>query len=79
MIFKMELNDFLIKAKIASYATAGEKDEIFNSDGSKELVYSENMFRYIDKYYGFNPFSGQEVVFNEKRSWNEQAGEYGWK
>ena len=59
----MELSKFLVKAKIATYASEGEGGEKDLEDGSKELTYEEEEFRYRDRYFGFNPFSGEEVVW----------------
>jgi hypothetical protein len=58
----MELKDFLVKAKLATYAS--QKPTKMNLiDGGKQLTLEHDEFRYKDKYYGFNPFSGQEVVW----------------
>ena len=59
----MELNNFLVKAKTRTYASVGEGGEENLPDGGKELEYSEGNFLYRDRYYGFNPFIGEEVVF----------------
>ena len=63
----MNLSQFLVKAKIATYATGGESSEKNLSDGGKELNFVEGHFHYRDKYYGFNPFSGQEVVWKDNK------------
>jgi len=60
----MELNKFLVKAKTRTYASVGERGEKILQDGCKELEYSEGNFLYCDRYYGFNPFIGEEVVFD---------------
>ena len=60
------LNDFLIKAKISGYATGGEGNEIKLPDGGKKFQCQEQGFEYRDVHYGFNPFSGQEVV---RKNW----------
>ena len=65
-----QLSKFLIKAKINTYASSGEGGEKILSDGSKEFEFEEKEFKYRDRYFGFNPFVGQEVVFqNEKIVW----------
>ena len=67
----MELSKFLVKAKIATYASVGEANERTLEDGAKELTFEDSTFKYRDRYYGFNPFIGQEVVFqNEKIVWS---------
>jgi len=57
----LELCKFLVKAKINTY-TSGREGTIL-TDGSKELTFEEGEFVYRDKYHGFNPFIGGEVVF----------------
>ena len=56
-----DLKRFLLKAKINSYASGREAKIL--EDFSKEFVYEENNFIYIDRYFGFNPFIGGEVVW----------------
>ena len=66
----MELIKFLIKAKINTYASSGEGGEQILNDGYKELVYNESDFKYQDRYYGFNPFIGQEIAWqSNKKIW----------
>jgi len=55
-----ELCRFLVKAKINTYASG--KEGAILRDGSKELVFREGKFLYRDKYFGSNPFTGEEVV-----------------
>lgn len=64
----MELNEFLVNAKKNSYA--GNAKELILADGGKELIYEEDKFKYRDRYYGFNPFFGQELVWkNNELIW----------
>jgi len=66
----MKLNEFLVKAKVNTYASSGEGRERTLNDGTKELTYEEGQFKYRDRYFGFNPFIGEEVVFeNNKVVW----------
>lgn len=66
----MELSEFLVKAKINTYASSGEGGERILEDGSKELSYEINEWKYRDRYFGFNPFIGEEVVWkNGKAVW----------
>jgi len=66
----MELKEFLIKAKINTYASSGEGGEKTLGDGSKELICADGEWKYRDRYFGFNPFIGEEVVWkNEKVVW----------
>lgn len=62
-----KLSKFLVKAKINTYASSGEGGEKILADGSKEFEFVEKGFRYRDRYFGFNPFIGQEVVFQNKK------------
>jgi len=65
-----QLSKFLVKAKINSYASSGEGGEKVLPDGSKELEFEEKEFKYRDRYFGFNPFIGEEIVWqNEKIVW----------
>ncbi|HLD57327.1 MAG TPA: DUF5680 domain-containing protein [archaeon] len=65
----MKLNEFITKAKIATYASGG-KEKVLGG-GIKELKYKHSGFEYRDRYCGFNPFSGQEIVWkNGKIVWS---------
>ena len=57
----MDLPEFLVKAKKATYA--GGATATVLEDGCKQLTYSEAGYEYRDRYYGNDPFAGQEVVF----------------
>lgn len=59
----MELEQFLVKAKVSAYASGGEGGEEMLTDGSKELTFQEGEFKYRDRYFGWNPFVGEEVVW----------------
>ena len=66
----MEFSTFLLKAKQKTYATGGEGTEENLEDGTRELSYREGSFFYRDRYFGFNPFIGEEVVWeNGKAVW----------
>ncbi len=62
----MELIEFIIKAKLSGYATGGESREKTFDDGSCGFEFESNGYRYLDRYYGFNPFSGTEHVYDAK-------------
>ncbi len=55
---------FLVRAKLAGYATAGEGGERDSDDRGKEFRFSDGGLAYRDRYYGFNPFAGEEVVWH---------------
>ena len=59
----MEFIAFLLKAKLKTYATGGEGNERDLEDGAREMSYREGEFFYRDRSFGFNPFAGQEVVW----------------
>jgi hypothetical protein len=65
----MDLLSFLIEAKKNTYASLRVTDKV-NKDGAKELIYENYPYKYKDRYYGYNPFIGQEVVFeNDNFVW----------
>lgn len=65
-----QLNKFLVKAKINTYASSGEGGEKILSDGSKEFEFIEEEFKYRDRYFGLNSFIGEEIVWeSEKAVW----------
>ena len=63
----MELSKFLVKAKIATYASEGEANERVLEDGAKELTFESDGYNYRDRYYGFNPFVGEEIVWKDDK------------
>lgn len=65
-----KLSEFLVKAKINTYASFGETGKEVLVDGGKELQFEEGGFKYRDKYFGSGSFIGEEIVFqNEKPVW----------
>lgn len=63
----MKLEQFLVKAKVSAYANEGEGGEGILADGCKELTFQEGEFRYRDRYFGWDPFVGEEVVWQSDR------------
>lgn len=59
----VELNKFLVRAKINTYASSGEDGEVVLEDGSRELSYKSGKWKYRDRHFGLNPFIGEEVVW----------------
>lgn len=74
---KMTLVEFIIKAKIAGYTAGGENEELSFDDGSKGFTYSSCEYKYIDRYYGFNPFSGTEHIYSNDDSLIWKMNYYG--
>lgn len=58
----MKWINFLIKAKRHSYADGGSQAQTL-ADGCRELVFVEGDLFYRDRYFGFDPFIGEEVLF----------------
>jgi hypothetical protein len=58
-----DLIDFMLKAKLSGYSANDERGKIEFDDGSVGFEFSQSRYRYIDRYYGFNPFSGTEHIF----------------
>ena len=67
MFIKKELLNFLIKAKIAGYASGEETQKIINDDLSKTLTFKKGSWKYHDNYFGGEPYGGREVVFFKKK------------
>ena len=63
----MDRNKFLVKAKVACYASEGEMNEEILDDGANQLKYQDGKFKYRDRYYGFNPFVGEEIVWEDDK------------
>lgn len=65
-----QLSKFLVEAKINTYALSSEGGEKILTDESKEFEFEEKEFKYRDRYFGFNPFIGEETVWqSEKVVW----------
>lgn len=62
----MDLSQFLVKAKMNAYA-GGERASA-SVDGSHEFSFQEDAFRYRDRYFGFNPFMGGEIVWQDGKA-----------
>ena len=63
----MKLHEFLVKAKISTYASGDDSKRVNLPDGSYELIFSEGDFKYRDRYFGGTAFSGEEVVWKKDR------------
>ena len=64
-----ELCSFLVRAKIRTYASG--REGVIVKNRSKELIFEEEDFRYRDRYFGSNPFIGEEVVFEKEGCFGE--------
>jgi Domain of unknown function (DUF5680) len=59
-----QLNEFIVRAKAATYVGDGEKAESCRP-GSHDLKFRGGSFSYLDSYFGGTDFIGQEVVYYE--------------
>lgn len=59
----MRLEQFLVKAKVGTYASGEAGETQILTDGGKELTFQVGEFKYRDRYFGWNPFVGEEVVW----------------
>ncbi len=63
------LNDFIVRAKAATYIGSG-KESRSSRPGSHDLEFHDGEFKYLDSYFGGADFIGEEVVyFEEKPVW----------
>ncbi len=58
------LIQFLVAAKKSTYAGALADSKKILTDGAREFNYANNIYIYRDRYYGSDPFAGEEVVFS---------------
>lgn len=59
---KIDIIQFLIRAKKATYAGKGA-ETVSSRPASHDLVYSENNLMYYDTYLGGDRFAGEEAVW----------------
>jgi hypothetical protein len=65
----MILADFLVYAKRRTYGSGAEPKKL--EDGSKEYLIQCEEYIYRDRFFGGNPFIGEEVVYrNNKPVWS---------
>ncbi|MHA2391418.1 MAG: DUF5680 domain-containing protein [Promethearchaeota archaeon] len=60
----MEIEDFLVMAKRLTYASKNSEPKQLE-DGSKEYLVEIEEYIYRDRYFGENPFVGEEIVFRD--------------
>ena len=63
----MDLAEFLVWAKRNTYGSSTTTPKK-RPDGSKEYFLSKQQYIYRDRYFGGNPFIGEEVVFMNKQA-----------
>ena len=59
----MTLLEFILEGKVSGYASGGEGQEKIFDDGSRGFEFVRAGYRYLDRYYGFNPFAGTEHIY----------------
>lgn len=64
--FTDQLNDFIVRAKAATYVGSG-RESSSSRPGSHDLEFREGAFQYLDSYFGGADFIGEEVVYFEKK------------
>ncbi|MCD4744484.1 MAG: DUF5680 domain-containing protein [Desulfobacteraceae bacterium] len=64
----MTLIDFILKVKLAGYATGGEGLEKKFDDGSIGFEIISDGYKYLDRYNGFNPFAGSEQIYDSNNT-----------
>jgi hypothetical protein len=62
----VELADFLVEAKVNTYAAQRGKVES-SRKGSCDWAYGNGRYYYLDSYVGEIDFSGEEIVYLEER------------
>ncbi|MBW9057527.1 DUF5680 domain-containing protein [Agrobacterium pusense] len=59
------LEEFIVRAKSATYIGGGNKSATPTRTGSHDLGYRDGDWHYIDSYFGGTDFIGQEVVWHQ--------------
>jgi hypothetical protein len=67
MITEQELRDFLVEAKKGTYALGDGAPKKKLDDGSTEIIYQRENYCYRDRYFGGEPYAGEEVVFDQRQ------------
>jgi hypothetical protein len=61
----MDLVTFLIEARRATYAIP---DGESSGDGGEQLTYQDGAWAYRDRYFGKNPYGGQELIWKGEQT-----------
>lgn len=61
--FLESLNNFIVRAKAATYVGNGEHTRPCRS-GSHDLQFADGDWAYLDSYFGGRDFIGQEVIYH---------------
>ena len=63
----IKLKNFLKNAKINTYASGKENKVKILFDSTKEYIFNDGNFKYVDKYKGHEKFNGKENVFKDNK------------
>jgi len=66
----VKLQEFILKASRATYASGDASIKEKQEDGSTTIRFQDGEYRFHDNYFGGEPYGGREVVFlNNKAVW----------
>ncbi len=68
MINKIKLAVFLVTAKKNSYAAGEKAIKSKQPDGATEITLEQEHWKYRDRYYGGEPYCGEEVIFYKQQA-----------
>jgi hypothetical protein len=63
MINQKQLCEFLVKAKMAGYASGNKAEKTREKNKSKTIVFQDGNWKYYDNYFGGEPYGGEEIMF----------------
>lgn len=61
------LQQFLIAANKAGYASGGESQAVTEDDSSKSIIFEQGEFASHDNWFGGEPYGGRNVVFYQNQ------------
>ena len=62
----MNLIEAVLKLRSSGYPSGGEVQKKEFNDGSTGFHVESGGFKYVDRYHGFNPFAGSELLFDSR-------------
>lgn len=63
-----ELRRFIVQAKTNTYATGEATNAQSSRLGTKDFLYEEGNYKYLDSYAGGLDFAGQELVWEDEKA-----------
>lgn len=61
----MPLVEFILQSRLAAYPGGNPENKREFDDGATGFEIISDKYRYLDRYYGFNPFVGAEHVYQD--------------